>query len=397
MHARQVRRLGVWLGAPARLGGESNMRTLLRVGGIAGMLAGASALALAPQAGIAAAALLAPAGFAAGLATAKWLPSAWYGRQLRAGLCSSLLVCVIAAPATLLALLAFAPRGADVTLLAIGPVSLAPLASLAGGGLTADALAVGVGTLAALVLAALSARIFAADKGARFVQAVSRAREASQPLRAESVFGAALGRRTAVPLAAVAGGAGATGGVRAVGAPQMGRPTGAQPVPAHAAPPRRTLAPATPPEGIAGSNAARRTMGPPAAPRRTAVPAPDLHALPPEPEPRRPFAAPLEEPAPAPPTPGASALKRRGGRPPAARLTPEMIEALAAWARDTEEDEDDGEDENEDGAAVKAGSDGKERVAARKPVESSYLNAPAPTAASKRKKRKKNATRDWIC
>lgn len=369
------------------------MRTLLRVGGIAGMLAGALALALAPRAGIAVAALIALAGLTAGLATAKWLPGAWYGRQFGAGLRAGLIACVIAVPATLIALIEMAPRpDAPVT---IGSQSLAPLASLVGGPTAADALAVASAVVAALVLAGFGARMFAGDKSARFVKAVARAREASQPLHEEGFFVPALARRTAVPLAAAAGAA----------SPLLDRAPNAQPAASRMAPQRRTLAPATPPDGMSATNDAsvsRRTAGP--AIRRTVAPA--LHALPREPEPQpelelelepAPIPPPKQAPAaPAPPpTPAAPVLKRRGGgRPPAARLTPEMIEALAAWARDTEEDDDDRDTEG--GEAVPAGRAGKGEAARakREPVESSYLNTPAPAP---KRKRKKNATRDWIC
>lgn len=62
-----------------------------------------------------------------------------------------------------------------------------------------------------------------------------------------------------------------------------------------------------------------------------------------------------------------------------------MLEALAVFARETEED---------DGAEEETGN-GTSASDARQPVESSYLNDPAPVAP--KRKRKKNATRDWIC
>lgn len=72
-----------------------------------------------------------------------------------------------------------------------------------------------------------------------------------------------------------------------------------------------------------------------------------------------------------------------------------MIEALAAWARDTEERDDDGEDGSEAVASGRTGADKSASASAsRQPVESTYLNEPAPAP---KRKRKKNATRDWIC
>ncbi len=371
------------------------MRTLLRVGGIAGMLAGALALALAPRAGLAVIACLGVAGLGSGLAMAKWLPREWYGRQLGAGLRAGLIACVIAVPATLIALLDGAPH--DAAALALRTLILAsPLGAVTGSGwLAADVVAVVGAVVAALALASVTARIFAAGKSARFVTAVARAREASRPLREEAVFAPALSRRTAVPLASVTG---ASAGPR-----PLDRPSGAQPIAARVAPPRRTLAPATPPQGIAGTSGdfgvRRAPVDVPAPPRHAVAPAapPLAPQLEPEPEPAissaptTPAPAPMPDRAPAAAKgAGAPALKRRGGgRPAPARLTPEMIEALAAFARDTDEDgEGDGDDEEEGGNAESA-------PAARQPVESSYLNEPAPAAP--KRKRKKNATRDWIC
>lgn len=375
------------------------MRTLLRVGGIAGMLAGALALALAPRAGLMVIACLVAAGLAVGLAVAKWLPRTWYGRQFGAGLRAGLIACVIAVPATLLGLLNGAPHDA-ATLAARTVILASPLGAAADAGwVAADVVTVIAAALAALALAALTARIFAGSKGTRFVTAVTRAREASKPLREEGVFARALSRRTAVPLAPVASGP--------ADPRLLERPTGAHPLAPHGAAPRRTLAPVTPPEGIAGTSGDfddRRFPAPapmpadvPAPPRRNVAPAP--RALPPAAEPEPAISAAPTAPAPAPvpvPAPdrasvaaqgaGAPALKRRGGgRPAPSRLTPEMLEALAVFARETEED---------DGAEEETGN-GTSASDARQPVESSYLNDPAPVAP--KRKRKKNATRDWIC
>ena len=370
------------------------MRTLLRIGGIAGMLAGALALALAPRAGLAVVVCVAAAGPGVGLAMAKWLPRTWYGRQLGAGLRAGLIACVIAAPATLIALLSATPH--DAATLAVRTRILAsPLGSVAGSGwVAADVAAVIGAALAALALSSLTARIFAGSKSTRFVSAVARAREASQPLREEGVFMHALARRTAVPLATATG---------APASPRLlDRSTGAQPIAPYGPAPRRTLAPVTPPEGIAGTSGdfERRFPTPVAAdvpvPPRRAAPA--ARALPPDPEPAisaaptAPAPAPASSPAPAPDRvpaaaqgAGAPALKRRGGgRPAPSRLTPEMLEALAVFARETEEDD-----------GVEEGGEGKSGAAARQPVESAYLNEPAPVAP--KRKRKKNATRDWIC
>lgn len=382
------------------------MPTLLRVGGIAGMLAGVLALALAPRAGLAVVVCVVAAGLAAGLGAAKWMPRAWYGRQLGAGLRAGLIACVFAVPATLVALLGAAPHDA-ASLAARTRIMASPLGSASGTGWEAtDALAVVGAALVALVLAAISARVFAASKSARFVTAVARARDASQPLREEGLLAPALARRTIVPLPT-----GAPAGPRLLErqtASQMAAPQ-ASPMP----PSRRTLAPVTPPDGLAGNAgiAARRAADAPVSPpplRRTIAPEPRPFPLEPDAElPTRPVPAPAHVPAPTPAPPpaanaaapgaGAPPLKHRGaGRPSAARLTPEMIEALAAWARDTEESDEDDETRAKGDDAARSGQGESAKVpASRQPVESSYLNEPAP--ATPKRKRKKNATRDWIC
>ena len=68
-----------------------------------------------------------------------------------------------------------------------------------------------------------------------------------------------------------------------------------------------------------------------------------------------------------------------------------MIEALAAWARETDED---GETDENGGASENDDGDGDPAAGTRAPADSTYLNSGAP---AKPRKRKKNATRDWIC
>jgi hypothetical protein len=362
------------------------MRTLLLVGGATGLVGAVGALALAPHLGLAAVAGIVLAGIASGLGAAKWLPRAWYGRQFAAGLCTGAISSVIAAASALASLLALAPQHDAIATSVHAQLQGSSLpAAISTSRTVTDVLAVCVAAVIAIVLAAGIAPIFAAGKSGRFVQAVARAREASQPLREQSIFAPALARQTAVPLAALSAGSAAALAVRS---------SGAQPAVATTPSHRRTLAPATPPEGIAGTATERRTL----APRQSAGPAPvapAAHAVSADYEAS---AAPKPYADPDAATPAAPALKRRGGgRPAPAHLTPEMIEALAAWARDVDDEEaGDAEDKAEMApeAAVGRARKSNPAPASRKPVESSYLNDPAPAP---KRKRKKNATRDWIC
>ncbi|MFI5272612.1 MAG: hypothetical protein ACHQ4H_06205 [Ktedonobacterales bacterium] len=340
------------------------MRTLLRVGGITGIVVAALAFMLAPRLGLAVAPLTLAAGLAAGLGTAKWLPRAWYGRQFAAGMCAGALAAGIAAAGTFAALAVRAPR--DMT-------ARAPLsgASASMGWVAAGALAVTLGALLACMLAAITARLCAPTKSARFVRAVQRAREASRPLREQTVLAQALGRATPLPLVAVAmASARATrSGIAAVPAPApaLMAASATQQHPAAAAP------------GRAPNMPNQRAGGPALVTGRRGKPQPV-----PQPEPTA---------AKAPPK------RRTSARPAPSRLTPEMIEALAAWARDDDEAErdDDDQEAREDlrvAETVAAGSARAGQAEKRAAVESTYLNSAKP--ASKRK-RKKNATREWIC
>lgn len=367
------------------------MRSILRVGGVAGGAGGLAALVVAPHVGLVAALIVLVASAAAGLGAAKWLEHDWYGRQFLAGLRAGVIGACMAGMGALAGLLLFAPHDAATLAResAIGGFSLAPMvAAFAGAGwLVADLFGVVIAAVIGCLLAAALAQLTGLEKGVRFVRAVERAREASRPLREEGIVGGALARRTPMPLASgstavrlEAAGASAAPGLRTGKAPALAAPAPASGSGASRAR-RVTGAPRQGgyPEPAAAATAKRRVVDVP----DQRIPAPagrtmvqvataDVEA----PQPAQ-AAAPAQAPA------GKPARKRRSSaKPTAGRLTPEMIEALAAWARET--DEEGGE----------TGENGEASAAARAPADSTYLNSPTP---AKPRKRKKNATRDWIC
>jgi len=356
------------------------MRSILRVGGAAGGVGGLAALALAPHMALAVALLVLAAGAAAGLGAAKWLERDWYGRQLPAGLRAGLLAVCLASLGALLGLVLLAPHDA-ATLAARSALAGLPLVpadgALAGvGWLAADLLAVGLTAMIGCLLAAILAQVVGLEKNMRFVRAVDRAREASRPLREEGAVAAALARRTTPPLAT------AGSGVRLAAAG------------ASAAPNLRTgQVPALSAPAAPGANGVRRVTGA-QRPVSRADAASRPHRVVNLPDQRA--AAPLgpatagQVPAdPRADQPEGKRRRRSSVKPTAGRLTPEMIDALAAWARDTDENRAVGGPGGTPGA-----EEDREAVAARGRADSTYLNSRTP---GKPRKRKKNATRDWIC
>lgn len=170
----------------------------LAVGGAGFVLLALAQLAWA----FAAAFLLALVGLAAGLATAKWLPRALYGKQLVTGARAGALACAVAALGLLISLALAGGSSVD---------ALARRSHLLGLELESAAHALrpigwlGIGLLLALAgialgtgLAALAAQLAAWDKNQRAIQVIERAREAAQRSTGRQTFGAAYsgqGRR----------------------------------------------------------------------------------------------------------------------------------------------------------------------------------------------------------
>ncbi|HEU5438881.1 MAG TPA: hypothetical protein VFU88_06305 [Ktedonobacterales bacterium] len=375
------------------------MRSILRVGGMAGGAGGLAALVVAQHAALMAVLVVVAAGVAAGLGASKWLEHAWYGRQMYAGLRAGVIGAGIAGAGALAGLLLFASHDAAVLAResAIGGLSLAPeVAALASAGwLVADLLGVVVAAVVGSLLAAVLAQLTGREKGVRFVRAVARAREASRPLREEGLAAGALARRTPMPLAGSvtamrleAAGASAAPGLRAGQAPALASPAPASGGMGASGVRRATGAPRAGgyPEPAAPAARGRRVadlpdqrIPAPAPAGRTVAQVATAEAQPPQPAPA---ATPAAKPA---------RKRRSSAKPTAGRLTPEMIEALAAWARETDED---GETDENGGASENDDGDGDPAAGTRAPADSTYLNSGAP---AKPRKRKKNATRDWIC
>ena len=404
------------------------MRAILRVGlgvGAAGFLA---LFAL----GLAAALVVLPglliAGVIAGLAMAKWLPWAWYGRQPVAGLRAGAIAAGLAASGALLALLGFAPHD---------PAALAARSHLfrldlgavvtrfaAFGWLGLDVLGVLLCGLAAVCLAIAVTQVFSWSKNARAVRVVAQARALAQALQRGETWAPVMGSLPAmVERGTLSGMLGEVGAALLPPAYRTGAPAhayGASDLPAAFASfapstpaPALSTGPQTPPRGTSGiwpPPNVTPAFGvsltphsgvpiPPAAPKpapaaRTRIQQPDRDrdrvAF--QPTAPMPLAA---EPQPQ-PTPAVRVVRKRSSKRPADReLTVAMREALTAWAQQNEGAEDevralaepDERDGAEDGVPVKA-------PAKRAPVSSAYLNS--STQPPKRNRKKQN-TRDWLC
>ncbi|HEY7833637.1 MAG TPA: hypothetical protein VIG30_08720, partial [Ktedonobacterales bacterium] len=155
-----------------------------RVGLVAGV-GGFVLLAMAqPLVGVAAVVLALVVGLAAGLGTAKWLPRAWYGRQIVAGAQAGLLACGVALAGFLLSLIV-AGAHATATLAArshLPGIDLGPLVrglgavGWLGAGFVLALLAWAAGT----GVAALAGQFGAWDKNQHAIEVVARARAAAQ-------------------------------------------------------------------------------------------------------------------------------------------------------------------------------------------------------------------------
>ena len=160
------------------------MGILVRVGAIIGVLGLALVYLLQISAGLVALAGVVIIGLVTGLAVAKWLARAWYGRQFAAGLRAGVIACGVSGAGALVFLLLQGPHsvGALAERSHLGPLTLAPriqpFAALGWTGIDVlgTLLAVGVG----IALSAVAAQVFALGKSRRAVQVIAQARLAAQ-------------------------------------------------------------------------------------------------------------------------------------------------------------------------------------------------------------------------
>ena len=410
------------------------MRAILRVGlgvGAAGFLA-LFALALAAALVVLPGLLI--AGVIAGLAMAKWLPWAWYGRQPAAGLRAGTIAAALAASGALIALLGFTPH--DTAALAARShllgldlsAALAPFAVL--GWLGLDALGVLLCGLAAVCLAVAATQLFAWSKSARAVRIVNQARALAQALqRGETWEPVTSSLPALVERGTLSGMLGEVGAALLPPAYRTGAPVhtaysvGDLPAAfASFAPsaPALSTGPQTPPRGTSGiwpppnvtpafgvSLTPRGGIPIPPAASPVPKPAPAVHTRIPRPDPDPDHVAfqptapmpPAAEPQPQ-PAPAVRVVRKRSSKRPADKeLTEAMRGALAAWAK-----QNDGAEDEESAHADLDERDGMDErtpepakaPAKRAPVSSAYLNSDAPAPAPKRNRKKQN-TRDWLC
>lgn len=364
------------------------MRTILRAGGIIGIVsfvalfAAQTSIALAVVFGILASAVC------AGLAVAKWLPREWYGHQFTAGLRAGALASGLAAAGSLASLLALGPHDlptliARSHLLGVDAVSLAralQFADWAG----VDVLAV-LGTLAvSIVLAGIITLIFAWGKSRHTVRVVERARQTARALMRDVDWAPLSNGRTGAPALSMTGGPALgqltspslvglsmddlTPSLAAPGA-RSGRRGTAAPVsvpPANRVRPARLVSPADSPAQRHTAAPAQRVSAAEAQPTRSALPATAASELTAAGTAEADASATVRRPKP---------RKSSRARPADKQLSEAMRDALAVWAEETKEEDAEG-------------------VPARRVAQpSAYLNSSGPAP----KRRKRNDTRDWLC
>jgi len=339
------------------------MSNVYRVGLLLGAAGALAIFALGRMAALTAAAGVVALGLLTGLAMAKWLEWGWFGRQVEAGLRAGLIACSLSALAGLITLIAEGPH--DVATLAeqshLGGLNLAPLAHTLGGlgWLGVDIVALFLACLIGIALAVGTTAIFAIGKNRAAVDAVSRARQAAEALRAGRPWSAT----SALPVSPNALSAG----------------------------PQWMTSPQSAPLATNGS---RMTH----APRRTNVPASqgsaqtypgdsealaDFYTAPAIPSKRRQTATP--EPVTSQPT-GDEAMNYLNDE---TRMREAMRDALSMWADETEE----GAIEQPTQRRRRAPKSDPKSDPKREPNPSAFLNADRP----KRSARKKTNTRDWLC
>jgi hypothetical protein len=342
------------------------MSNVYRVGLLLGAFGALAIFALGRMAALTAAVGVIAVGLLTGLAMAKWLEWSWFGRQSEAGLRAGLIACSLGAIAGLSTLIAQGPH--DVTTLAaqshLGGLNLAPLAHTLGGlgWAGVDIVVLFLACLIGIALAVGTTAIFGVGKNRAAVDAVSRARQAAEALRAGRPWSATSALSVSP-------------NTLSAGAQWM----------------------TSPPSAPLGANGSRMTN----APRRTNAPAPqasaqgyggDSEALadfytasaqPAVPSKRSQTAAP--EPVASQPT-GDEAMNYLNDE---TRMREAMRDALSMWA-----------DETEEGATEQPTQRRKREPktdSKREPSPSAFLNADRAEQRPKRSARKKTNTRDWLC
>jgi hypothetical protein len=365
------------------------MRTSIRAGAILGGVGSIALCVLQLQIALAIAPGVILAGALAGLAVAKWLDRAHYGRQLEEGLRAGLLASGLTAFVSLLALLVAGPH--DVATLTarsrIFGLSLAPLVRrLSGlGWAEMDVLVLLVCCAAGLLLAAVLAQVFGWGKSTQAARSVRTARLTALALQRGEHW-------DTLPPAATIPALPSSFGARATGAPGMAAPPSGMMLPAASLLPSAFAAFAP---GTAAANA------PVASPAHTPLVPEPVQPVAPASKPRTLAASvpsgasgappratePALPPAPGEPAKRGARRKTSQARPVEGQLTREMRKALEDWAQREQQGGDPGD--AHDAPTAAASRSGRTRQ------PSTFLNS-AGSAPPKRN-RKKNQTRDWLC
>jgi hypothetical protein len=332
------------------------MRTILRVGMTVGGTAFVVLYLLQTVIGLAAAAGIVLAGFAAGLGAAKWLPRTWYGRQFTAGLRTSVIAVCMAGTSVLLAAFNLGTRSEGLlveNLHALGGSSPDPFIShLIDAGWEATTVeVVALAMLLGTALGVLTTVLGAWGKNRHAIQVVNQARLAAQA----SLYGDTAG----------------------LSSPAVSDWT------AQSSPGLRASSPGLRPDPIR----AELSRAAPSSPSKEPAPVPDQPSwAAPSSFAKKPKLVPAEPSEFQPTEPALPTTRNRisDARPADSQLTEAMREALATWAADNVANS-----PSETGTTGPEGSSGQ----ARTPQPSAYLNS-MPPAPSKRARKKQNT--EWI-
>ena len=328
--------------------------------------------------------LIVVVGLLTGLAVAKWLPWAWYGRQFAAGARVGVITCGLSAAGVLLSLIGSGSHNLPV-LAARSHLSGIDLSSLvaslgAPGWFTPYVLLTVFFTIGGVLLAGVVAQIFSWSKNVRTVRAIKQAHDAAASLHRIPTWGPASNNVPSI------------GGYWNAVLPSSGPASH----PGHL--PGAAFASINQPSGsrasISGGQASRVRSAhdvPFEQPSTYLAPLPPLEfdeqvefdeqdtaaLLPPMPEP-----IPLRR-----TTSGVQAVQTA--------MTDDLQSMLDQWENDSAKAEQEQEtSEQTKSASPKKSSTTKKTPSKRQPKASAYLNSGPPAP---RRSRKKQDTRDWLC
>ena len=374
------------------------MRTIRRTIILLGCVGFVALYLLQPHVALAVTPLLLVVGALTGLAVAKWLPWAWYGRQFAAGVRGGVVATGIAAAGVLLSLVGGNPRQVDTIAAAShlpGVDFSGPVTALGGAGwFTPYLLLTSFFAVGGVLLAGIVAQVAGWNKSQRTVRVIREAHNSASLLHRSQTWAPATNSIPSIGgyWNSVLPSAGPVSPISQPGLMAAGASTSSADVSRRAPSGRAPMS-----GGSAG-----RGRGAPTTWDTSADASPTyLRPLPPldfemdEPfEPTPPLQAPVETSEPIPPR-----RSHSGVQPIPTAMSDDLRNALDRWGDEPGTGSDTDGVGEEPAAPKKSGAQGTaakpKTPAKRHPKASAYLNSDPPSAP--RRSRKKQQTRDWLC